>query len=204
MDLITRTAWGARPPKNKPITIPTPVRDLYLHHSAGPDGGPQTVRSIQSFHQNSRLWNDIAYTWLYSAKDRVFYEGRGPGIAGAHTAGHNRTSHAVCVLGNFEATKPPGYVVDDLADWARWHGQKYGPDFYRPHNDVSATLCPGKHLAALIPQINDLATADEDDAPAPPPRMDAITISFLEDRIRPTFDSYEHWEDAVRRADFDA
>jgi N-acetylmuramoyl-L-alanine amidase len=163
MDLIRRDAWGARAPRGKPIVIATPVRDLFLHHSAGPDGGPETIRAIQSFHQNSRQWADIAYTWLYSPKDRVFYEGRGPGIAGAHTRGHNRTSHAVCVLGNYQASVPPRHVIADLADWARWHGDTWGPNQYRGHNAVGETLCPGKHLDNLIADIN--AAALEDAAP---------------------------------------
>jgi len=154
MELVRRSAWGAAPPRSKPITIATPVKDLFLHHSAGRDNGPTTVRAIQKFHQDTRGWNDIAYSWLYSPNDRVFFEGRGPAVHGAHTRGHNSTAHGLCVLGNFEATVVPHHVVADLAEWAQWHGNTWGPSVYRPHNDVSSTLCPGKHLAALIPKIN--------------------------------------------------
>jgi hypothetical protein len=157
MDMVRRDAWGAAPSRGKPVAIPAPVKDLFLHHSASPDGGPETVRAIQRFHMETRGWNDIAYTWLYSPRDRVFYEGRGPGVLGAHTRGHNRTSHAVCVMGNYEATVPPRHVVKDLAEWADWHGGYWGPAHYRPHNDVSQTLCPGKYLVALLPEINSTA-----------------------------------------------
>jgi hypothetical protein len=160
MDLIRRSAWGAAAPKGKPVPIATPVRDLYLHHSASPDGGPDVIRGMQKFHQDVRGWADIAYTWLYSPRDRVFYEGRGPGVAGAHTRGHNRTSHAVCVLGNYEATVPPRHVIGDLADWARWHGGTWGPNQYKGHRDAGSTLCPGKHLYGLIPDINRAALED--------------------------------------------
>jgi peptidoglycan hydrolase-like protein with peptidoglycan-binding domain len=168
MDLIRRDAWGAAPPKGKPIQIATPVRHLFLHHSVSPDGGPETVRAIQKFHQDTRGWADIAYTWLYSPRDRVFYEGRGPGIAGAHTRGHNRTSHAVCVLGNYQTTKPPRHVVEDLAGWAEWHGTTWGPNRYLGHQDVAPTLCPGKHLYALIRDINLYATAEQKPPVQPP------------------------------------
>jgi N-acetylmuramoyl-L-alanine amidase len=163
MDLIRRDAWGAAAPKGKPVVIATPVRELFLHHSASPDGGPETVRAIQRFHQETRGWADIAYTWLYSPRDRVFYEGRGPGVAGAHTRGHNRTSHAVCVLGNYQVTKPPNHVIDDLADWARWHGGTWGPNRYLQHLDVASTLCPGKYLSAMVRDIN--LYAEHDTAP---------------------------------------
>ena len=165
MDLIRRDAWGAAPPKGKPIAIPTPVRHLFLHHSVTPDNGPATVRSIQRFHMETRGYADIAYSWLYSPKDRVFYEGRGPGVAGAHTRNYNRNSHAVCVLGNYQITKPPNHVVDDLADWARWHGDTWGPNRYLEHLDVSATLCPGKYLSAMVRDIN--LYAEQATAPAP-------------------------------------
>ena len=158
MELIRRSAWGAAPPTGKPVAIPVPVRDLFLHHSAGPDGGPETVRAIQKFHQQSRGWADIAYSWLYSPRDRVFYEGRGPGVQQAAQRSHNSTGHSVCVLGNYEAARPPAHVVRDLADWGEWHGGTWGPSIYRPHRDVNATICPGKHLVDLLPQINGLNT----------------------------------------------
>ena len=178
MELVRRSGWGAAAPRGKPVPIATPVRDLFLHHSAGADGGPETVRAIQRFHQDTRGWADIAYTWLYSPRDRVFYEGRGPGIAGAHTRGHNKSGHAVCVLGNYETSRPPAHVVDDLADWARWHGTAYGPNKYRPHLDVGSTLCPGKHLAGLIRDINLYAEADT--APLAAPPDDRGALSHLE------------------------
>ena len=174
MDLIRRDAWGAKPPRGKPIQIATPVRDLFLHHSATSDGGPETVRSIQRFHQQSRGWADIAYTWLYSPRDRVFYEGRGPGVAGGHTRSHNRTSHAVCILGNYDVTAFPRHAVHDLADWARWHGTAWGPNHYRPHSEVSATACPGKHVLAALRDIN--LHAEDGMTPAPPAPVYPATI----------------------------
>jgi hypothetical protein len=171
MDLIRRSGWGAVPPRGKPVTITTPVRHLILHHSVTPDNGPDTVRAIQRFHMDTRQYNDIAYTWLYSPKHRVFYEGRGPGVAGAHTRGHNRDAHAVCVLGNFEATRPPKHVIDDLAEWARWHGTAHGPNRYTGHKDHGSTLCPGQHLYAMIRDINLYAEADMTPPAAPAPQL---------------------------------
>jgi hypothetical protein len=157
MDMVRRDAWGAAPPKGRPINIPAPVKDLFLHHSVTPDNGLDTVRSIQRFHQDTQGWADIAYTWLYSPSLRVFIEGRGPGIQQAAQRGHNKTGHSVCVLGNFEASVPPRHVVDDLAEWANWHGGTWGPSTYRPHKDVANTACPGRHLEELIPRINSRA-----------------------------------------------
>lgn len=173
MELIRRDTWGAKPPKSKQVPIPTPVASLFLHHSAGPDGGPDVVRGIQRFHQDSRGWQDTAYTWLYSPRDRMFYEGRGPGVAGGHTRNHNRTSHAVCVLGNYETALLPDTAVDDLAEWAAWHATSWGPGIYRPHREVGATACPGKNIMARLHTINAYAEAPFDSSrkadPAPAP-----------------------------------
>jgi peptidoglycan hydrolase-like protein with peptidoglycan-binding domain len=152
--LVRRDAWAALPPRGKKVAIGVPVADLFLHHSASPDNGIKSVQAIQRFHQESRGWADIAYTWLYSPKERTFFEGRGPGIMQAAQRGHNRDAHSVCVLGNFDATVPTSQTINDLAEWADWHGQTWGPAFYRLHSDVSATACPGKHLATRLSSIN--------------------------------------------------
>ena len=197
MDLVRRSGWGAAPTKGRPLAIATPVAALFLHHSAGADGdnAPEIVRAIQRFHQESRGWADIAYTWLYSPKNRIWFEGRGPGVAGAHTRNHNRRSHAVCVLGNYDTTKPPGHVVQDLADFARWHGTSWGPNRFQGHRDVGATACPGKHLYGLIRDINLYAEADMT------PADQQATRDWITKRVEPAYGSYDAWEEAVREAD---
>jgi hypothetical protein len=168
MDYVRRSAWGALPPKSKPVTIATPVKHLILHHSVTPDHGIRSMQSIQRFHQEARGWQDIAYTAVYSPADRVMYEGRGWAVAGAHTRNHNRTAHGICVLGNYETAEVSAQTVYDLAEWASWHGTTYGPDQYVGHRDLGTTACPGKHLTAKMRQINQLAR-DLTGPPPPPP-----------------------------------
>ena len=192
MDFVRRQDWGAAKPSGKPVSIPTPVVDLFLHHSVTPDEGAKTVRQIQRFHQQTQNWADIAYTVLYSPSERRFYEGRGFGIAGAHTRNHNRTAHGLCVLGNWQTDVPPMHVIDDLGEFARWHGTAYGPNKFRPHNAVSATLCPGQHLLAILESIN--VEAERDMTPIDQPTRDWIT-----NRVEADFGTYDAWADAVRR-----
>jgi peptidoglycan recognition protein len=207
MDLIRRDAWGARPNKGRPKDIAAPVRYLFLHHSAGPDGGPEVLRSIQQFHQNSRGWQDIAYTWLYSPRDRVFYEGRGPGVQGAHTRGYNNVGHGVCVLGNYEASKLPVHAIDDLAEWADWHGQTWGPAAYTAHRAVGQTACPGRNIMAVLDTINSIASGQPQgpapEAPDDEDEQDDELVAWLTERVAPDYGTYEAWEDQVRRAKHD-
>lgn len=160
MELVGRSGWGAAPPKQTPVRIAEPVAHLFLHHSAGSDGGPQQVRNVQRFHQQTRGWTDVAYSVLYSPEHRTFFEGRGLGVAGAHTRGYNRTAHAVCVLGNYDLEPLPIHVIDDLAAFARWHEDAgHGPSVYTPHRAVGQTACPGRNLVAVLDSINELAAA---------------------------------------------
>jgi peptidoglycan hydrolase-like protein with peptidoglycan-binding domain len=69
----------------------------------------------------------------------------------------------VCVLGNYDASPLPRHAIEDLADWARWHGNALGPNKYRGHRDVTATACPGKNLYNVMRDIN--LYAEQDYAP---------------------------------------
>lgn len=193
MDLVRRSAWGAAEPTGRQVAIPAPVRYLFLHHSVTPDGGPSVIRGIQTFHQKSRGWNDIGYTWLYSPKDRVFYEGRGPGVSGAHTAGYNKTGHAVCVLGNYDTEQLPSTAIRDLAAWAEWHKTAgWGPSTYTPHQQMGQTACPGRNIMAVLSTINDLA-----DGHSPQP-LGEPTISQAEAAAHRDGDrSWGDWYDEI-------
>ena len=98
------------------------------------------------------------YTWLYSPGSRTFYEGRGPAIHGAHTRGYNKVGHGLCVLGNYDKAELPVHAIDDLAEWAYWHGGTWGPDQYIPHRQMGETACPGRNIMAVLDTINDLAS----------------------------------------------
>jgi len=186
--LVRRSDWGAKPPKGRPKEMAAPVKYLFLHHSAGMDGDARTVRAIQSFHQQSRGWSDIAYTWLYSPSSRTWYEGRGPGVTGAHTRGYNTMGHAVCVLGNYDKDELPAHAIDDLAEWAHWHGGTWGPDQYVPHREMGETACPGRNLVAALPAINRRARLVD-------------TREWIAARVADDYGSYEAWEQAVGKAD---
>ena len=110
-----------------------------------------------------RGWSDIAYSFLINHEGTV-YQGRGPGVAGGHTAGQNTVSHAICLLGNFDQTQPTTAALDATVELAR-HGYESGwwPEtFTGGHRDapLADTSCPGKHLYSKLPEINTLLEAD--------------------------------------------
>lgn len=189
MRIITRQEWGGKAPTSR-RTIQLPTPELYIHHTVGAlDAGGNgvwwdDVRGIQDFHmrpvnQGGRGWSDIAYSFVVGG-GQVF-EGRGVGIAGSHTGGRNSVSHAICLIGNYDAWQPDPQDVQAIADIVR-HGreQEWWGDITGGHRDApeASTACPGRHLQAAIPDIRilaDLAETQEDDVPAPTDVTNALT-----------------------------
>jgi hypothetical protein len=162
MNIISRSEWGARTPKSIKRISKTPR--VWAHHTAGSiDQGSNNrwsddLRSIQSYHMGVRGWSDIAYSFLIDKTGQIF-EGRGALISGAHTAGDNSKSHAICFIGNYQ-----NYGLSDKAQesavWLLSHGYKQGwwanPEFHGGHRQApgASTACPGNHVMAALPNIN--------------------------------------------------
>ena len=162
IDIISREAWGARPPRSSSqITVPTP--ELWLHHTAGNETGNAGVRAIQRDHMDANGWADIAYSFLVDRFTLEVFEGRSVGVRGAHTAGHNGVSHGVAVMGNFEYHPVTDGLIEALAELLS-HGYAEGwwpAQFTGGHRDTKATACPGDNLYAVIPVINARARASK-------------------------------------------
>ncbi len=92
-------------------------------------------------------WSDIAYSWLVDDTGNIF-EGRGWGVVGAHTKGHNDRSHAICYLGREQPPSPAALQAINML--VEEHHDLYGPGAVRGHNEVGRTACPGPHLTQWI------------------------------------------------------
>lgn len=160
--IVTRQEWSARSPRyTNSIAMPTP--ELWLHHSASQGEDEKSVKAIQDYHMDDPKtgWSDIAYTFLIDndTPDIDIFEGRGPGIQGGHTAGHNTVSSAICVLGNFNSDTPSEDMLEKLA-WLAAYGYQEGwwcLGFSGGHRDTRGGAsgdCPGNKLYDLIPKIN--------------------------------------------------
>ncbi|XP_072180849.1 peptidoglycan-recognition protein SC2-like [Diadema setosum] len=108
-DIVSRSLWGARPPKARQ-DMATPVPFVVLHHTLTYacftlQDCSKLMRSIQNFHMDDRGWNDIAYSFLVGEDGRV-YEGRGWDTVGAHAPWYNFRSIGISIMGNFTAKLP--------------------------------------------------------------------------------------------------
>lgn len=61
---------------------------------------------IQTFHMESRGWDDIGYSFLVGG-DGAVYIGRGWKKLGAHTKGYNERSICIAFIGTFTTIRPP-------------------------------------------------------------------------------------------------
>lgn len=181
--VTSRTSWGAAPPKSSNDVART-LRFAVVHHTAGtnaytPADVPAILRGVQSFHQNSRGWNDIAYNFLIDQWGGI-WEGRAGGIGrpvvGSHAAGFNTGTVGISLMGDFTHVEPSAAALESTAQVAGWklalHGVRpdgtttvrgttgnvfpAGATVTIPtvvgHRDVGTTGCPGRvwnHLGAI-------------------------------------------------------
>lgn len=146
MDFITREQDGLIVPRD--VTLISASAGIFGHWTAGPTS--QTVREIQRFHMETRGWNDIAYSWLVD-EDGDIHEGRGWGVAGAHTQGFNTVSHAVCAIVGDDAQVTEGHL-EGMAIVMQEHDRIYGRGFHLPHREAmgASTFCPGDTITTWI------------------------------------------------------
>lgn len=152
MQIISRSQWGARPPRSSPVAVSWPRGGkLWVHYSDGPppannvESEKATVRGIQAFHQGAaRGWNDIGYAYLIAPSGRI-YEGRGRGVLAAHCPGHNSEA-SVCLMWKSGDQLPPKAALDSIMAL----GAHLGLGTLAGHREGFATSCPGNAVMAWI------------------------------------------------------
>lgn len=148
MNIIPRSQWGARPPRQIQNVGWDKRTGFTVHHSgANPH---QSVREIQNFHMDTRGWSDIGYNFLINPAGEIF-EGRGWNRVGAHAVGYNTATIGVCIIGDYNASLPPSAALDAC----RWMYQeatrlKGSHLALFGHRDIGQTDCPGNALWAFV------------------------------------------------------
>ncbi|XP_022353356.1 N-acetylmuramoyl-L-alanine amidase [Enhydra lutris kenyoni] len=155
-----RCRWGAAPYRGSPRPLQLPLRFLYVHHTYVP-APPCTdfahcaadMRSMQRFHQDTRGWDDIGYSFVIGS-DGYVYEGRGWHWVGAHTLGHNTRGFGVAFVGNYTAELPAKaalHTVQDLLPGCAVRAGLLRPDYaLLGHRQLVRTDCPGDALFSLL------------------------------------------------------
>ncbi|XP_044236667.2 N-acetylmuramoyl-L-alanine amidase isoform X1 [Ursus arctos] len=155
-----RCRWGAAPYRGSPRPLQLPLGFLYVHHTYVP-APPCTdfahcaadMRSMQRFHQDTRGWDDIGYSFVIGS-DGYVYEGRGWHWVGAHTLGHNSLGFGVAFVGNYTAELPAKaalHTVQDVLPGCAVRAGLLRPDYaLLGHRQLVSTDCPGDALFNLL------------------------------------------------------
>ncbi|KAF0877355.1 RASL3 protein, partial [Crocuta crocuta] len=155
-----RCRWGAAPYRGHPTPLQLPLGFLYVHHTYVP-APPCTdfarcaanMRSMQRFHQDTRGWDDIGYSFVVGS-DGYVYEGRGWHWVGAHTRGHNSRGFGVAFVGNYTAELPAKaalHIVQDVLPGCAVRAGLLRPDYQLlGHRQLVHTDCPGDALFNLL------------------------------------------------------
>lgn len=154
MKLITRKAWGARPPKVALARLAS-THGVKVHYTGMPiklgmthGECPALVRRIQNDHMDSNGWNDLGYTALVCPHGFVF-EGRGlHHLPAANGAGLNAAHYAVCgLVGNSGLVDPSDAMLNGIRDAIEWLRSKGDAgNEIKGHRDGYSTDCPGPKL----------------------------------------------------------
>lgn len=175
MKLVTRKAWGARPPRAAAGRLPS-TKGVKVHYT-GDTMDPRLkddhsrcaprVRQIQNAHMDGNRWNDIGYSALVCPHSYVFV-GRGPhALPAANGPGLNSGHYAVCgLVGNKGLTQPTNALLGGIRDAIEWlrHKGDAGAEI-KGHRDGYATDCPGESLYAWVRKGAPRPDQQEEDVP---------------------------------------
>jgi hypothetical protein len=149
---LSRTQWGAQPPKGGAFTRLNRwrVTGVVVHHS-GVERPPRGVEAVRAYerHHLSKGWDGIAYNWLVDETGTIF-EGRGWDARGGATKGWNSKSISICYTG-YGYRQPNGSVLKSfqtLVEEAEARFKK--PLWVTTHRRKSQTTCPGDWLGDWV------------------------------------------------------
>ncbi|XP_014204912.1 peptidoglycan-recognition protein LE-like isoform X2 [Copidosoma floridanum] len=156
--IVSRVEWVAQPPVKPPAPLKVhPAVYVIISHTATIPCFTQAqcvlnVRYAQTFHIESKGWNDISYNFLVGG-DGLVYEGRGWGIEGAHTFNYNIKSIGISFIGTFNSEKPTNaqvHAAKKLIELGVEKGE-ISPDYkLLGHRQCIKTESPGQVLYEII------------------------------------------------------
>lgn len=156
---VTRKEWGARAANRGGNQLVANVMGTGIHWHGGPVASrvrhhhqcAGVVRQIQSDHQNSNGWADIAYTDLVCPHGYIFEgRGRGNGTAAFGNSFHNARYYATCAIWGKGDGPANRAMLDGLADAVALHRKWGARTDVIGHRDAFATECPGDELYAYV------------------------------------------------------
>lgn len=169
----SRASWGARHDDGD-LDLVGLADEVFAHHSvtaqlpadASIAAECEQMRGLEATGEG-RFSKGISYNVVIFPSGRA-YQGVSWDRRGTHTGGRNSTARSICFAGNYEEHEPTAaQLATAAAIYAEGKGRLWDVGApLRPHQDVSQTACPGRHLVAQLPAIRAGKTT------TPPPEDD--------------------------------
>lgn len=125
------------------------LRGIVVHHSGA--SGLQNVPAIAAYHVNERGWPGIGYHYVIDDAGTVFKTNYISTLA-YHSAGSNKESIGICVLGNFEESDPTSAQLAALTALITAIREVHPTLYVAGHKDKTPTACPGRRLYDWLKQ----------------------------------------------------
>lgn len=173
IDIIPNTEWGYGYGLGWGLR-PLPAEYVILHHSttASPPMNASFQQDVAAIKHLDWIGYErfkgsdggykrpegagISYTWGVPKSGRVF-EGHDVRRNSSHTYGYNRNGVGIVLIGNYENDTVTPAQIESIARLllqAKADGHIKHARIDYGHDDVYATLCPGKNAKPLISLIN--------------------------------------------------
>lgn len=136
--------------------LPRPWRWIVVHHSASRRG---SAAVIDDWHRNGKHWDELGYHFVIgngscSGDGQIEVGSRWPKQKyGAHCRvgddeTYNNYGIGICLVGDFEKTRPSPEQMDALARLIDYLATRYQIDDAHVvgHRDVDSTKCPGRYF----------------------------------------------------------
>ena len=132
--------------KHCPLQMGEFMIEVILHHSLTKDSGTKSFDAIKKYHKEVYGWSDIGYHYIIElyGDSYITFKGRAEATVGAHTQGHNTGTIGICLVGNFDETKPSADMLKELYRLLDDIASRYGGIKVSGHNEYSTKTCPGK------------------------------------------------------------
>ncbi len=158
--IISRQAWGARPPKSN-YSKHSPQR-IIVHHSYIPNQsqykGAASIRGIQNYHMDDpkTKWQDIGYHFLIGPEGTI-YQGRPETVIGAHCS-PNTNAVGICLIGDYDQngdtlTAASEKSLLELMSWIASNYKVNPATNIFGHHDFSTKSCPGTTVYKRLPEF---------------------------------------------------
>lgn len=171
--VVSRAAWGARPPRSRTGLPASHVHGGAAHYNGPPMGlvsgcgngrrCAEAVRGTQRFHMDVRGWSDVAYSFLACPSCGRVYEGRGWGVRTAANGTNHGNAHYFAFMALIGDGEPLTEPIKDAFRWFIATGRsRYGRFDATYHGALKSTSCAGAPFNSWI-------RAGMPGAPAPTP-----------------------------------